>query len=443
MKKGCLMTHVLSVHQSPEVPSAHPLLAMMLNAALSQLLRVAAQLGIATLLYEGPKTVPQPSSQRRGGAAMRACSLLLAFIFLLLSSAPAAFADFIFNNGTTNTVTSPINDRVQILNNTVVIFNAGGNVTAFASLGGFLTASLAAVSVFDTSHVIDNAANLTGTMSTGGCNVNTASGLSAANTSVVSIVGGSLRGDISSGGGFGCTASNTASGLSARGSSMVSVSGGTFTGNISSGGFIDNFASGLSAWDDARVSVSGGTFTGLVSSGGGGPLRAQGLSAAGNSQVSVSGGSFTASGASSNFGLLVLDNAQVTLFGNGFNFPLGPISALTGTITGTLQSGESINVSFSQSHSGQIILSSGDEDGDGVPDINDDCPGTLANEVVNENSCSIDQLCPCETQWRNHGQYVSCIARAAEDFVAAGLITDAEKDAIVSEAGRSSCGKKK
>ena len=373
MKKGCLMTQVLSVHQSPEIPSAHPLLAIMLNTASSPLLRVAAQFSIATLWREGPKTVPQPSSQRRGGAAMRACSLLLAFIFLLLSSAPAAFADFIFNNGTTNTVTSPINDRVQILNNTVVIFNAGGNVTAFASLGGFLTASLAAVSVFDTSHVIDNAANLTGTMSTGGCNVNT--------------------------------------------------------------------ASGLSAWDDARVSVSGGTFTGLVSSGGGGPLRAQGLSAAGNSQVSVSGGSFTASGASSNFGLLVLDNAQVTLFGNGFNFPLGPISALTGTITGTLQSGESINVSFSQSHSGQIILSSGDEDGDGVPDINDDCSGTLANEVVNENGCSIDQLCPCETQWRNHGQYVSCIARAAEDFVAAGLITGAEQGAIVSEAGRSSCGK--
>ncbi len=256
----------------------------------------------------------------------------------------------------------------------------------------------------------------------------------------MSILGGNLTGFISSGGGFGCTASNTASGLSARGDSMVSVSGGTFTGSISSGGFIDNFASGLNAWDDARVSVSGGTFMGIVSSGGGGLLRAQGLSAAGNSLVSVSGGSFTGSGASSNLGLLVLDNAQVTLFGNGFNFPFGPISALTGTITGTLQSGESIEVSFSQSRPGQIILSS-DDDGDGVPDIKDDCPGTLANGVVNENGCSIDQLCSCENQWRNQGQYVSCIARAAKDFVAAGLITDTEKGAIVSEAGQSSCGK--
>jgi hypothetical protein len=155
---------------------------------------------------------------------------------------------------------------------------------------------------------------------------------------------------------------------------------------------------------------------GIVSSGGG-LLRAQGLSAAGNSLVSVSGGSFTASGTSSNLGLIVLDNAQVTLFGNGFNFPLGPISAFTGTITG------------------------GDEDGDGVPDINDDCPGTPANEVVNENGCSIDQLCPCENPWKSHGQYVSCIARAAEDFVATGLITDAEKDASVAAAGPSSCGK--
>jgi hypothetical protein len=82
-----------------------------------------------------------------------------------------------------------------------------------------------------------------------------------------------------------------------------------------------------------------------------------------------------------------------------------------------------------------------DDDGDGVPDSNDLCPGTPDGEVVNENGCSIDQLCPCESPWKNHGQYVSCVAHAAEDFVAAGLITDAEKDAIVPEAGQSSCGK--
>jgi hypothetical protein len=294
---------------------------------------------------------------------------------------------------------------------------------------------------------------------------------------------------------------------------MVSVSGGTFTGSISSGGFIDNFASGLSAWDDARVSVSGGTFIGLVSSGGGGLLRAQGLSAAGNSRVSVSGGSFTASGASFNLGLLVLDDAQVTLFGDDFNLPFGPISLLTGTITGTLQSGESINLSFFQRRSGQIVLSSvpdtdgdgilddtdncpdvfnpdqidtdgdgagnacdtdddndgvldgsdncplqpnpdqtdtdgdgvgnvcdTDDDNDGVLDGFDSCPGTPAGDVVNTEGCAIAQLCPCDNPWKTRGAYVSCVAQAADDFVAEGLITRAEKDAIVSEAAASSCG---
>jgi len=418
----------------------------MLNAAPSQLLGVAALLGIAALLHEGPKTMQQPSPQRPGGSAMRAFTPLLAFVFLLLSSAPAAHADVIINNGLTNTITSPINDQVQVSNNTIVIFDAGGDVTASSSLGGFLTASLAAVSVFDTSRVIDNGANLTGSMSTGGCNVNSASGLSAADTSVVSISGGSLTGFISSGGGFGCAASNTASGLSAQGGSMVSVSGGTFSGSISSGGFLDNFASGLSAWDDARVSVSGGTFMGIVSSGGGGLLRAQGLSAAGNSLVSVSGGSFTGSGATSNLGLLVLDNAQVTLFGLNFNLPAGPISASTGQITGTLQSGESIDVSFFQSRSGQIILSlppDTDEDNDGVLDRFDICPGTPPGKVANTEGCAIAQLCPCDKSWRNHGAYVSCVVHRGNDFVAKGLITEAEKAAIVSEAAASSCGHKR
>jgi hypothetical protein len=145
---------------------------------------------------------------------MRAYTPLLAFVFLLLSSAPAAHADLIFNNGMANTVTSPINDRVQILNNTVVIFNASDNVTA-SSFGG----SLAAVSVFDTSRVS------------------------------------------SRGGGVGYTASNTASGLNARGGSMVSVSGGTFTGSISSSGGVFALPTGarLLAWP-GRLQAAGAMF---------------------------------------------------------------------------------------------------------------------------------------------------------------------------------------
>ena len=62
--------------------------------------------------------------------------------------------------------------------------------------------------------------------------------------------------------------------------------------------------------------------------------------------------------------------------------------------------------------------------------------------MVNANGCAIAQLCPWEKEWKNHGAYVSCVAHEAGDFVAAGLITDEEKDTIVAEAAASTCGKK-
>ncbi len=87
-----------------------------------------------------------------------------------------------------------------------------------------------------------------------------------------------------------------------------------------------------------------------------------------------------------------------------------------------------------------------DSDGDGVPDAVDACPGTPPGAIVNAQGCSIAQLAPCAGpmgggQWKNHGQYVSTVAHTSETFLMAGLITDVQKDAVVSEAGQSSCGK--
>jgi hypothetical protein len=82
-----------------------------------------------------------------------------------------------------------------------------------------------------------------------------------------------------------------------------------------------------------------------------------------------------------------------------------------------------------------------DDDNDGVPDGTDSCPNTAAGAVVNAAGCSIDQLCPCASSWKNHGAYVSCVAHATNDFVAAGLLTGAEKGVIQSAAGASDCGK--
>lgn len=81
-----------------------------------------------------------------------------------------------------------------------------------------------------------------------------------------------------------------------------------------------------------------------------------------------------------------------------------------------------------------------DNDNDGVIDGDDHCLGTETGALVDAEGCSMADLCPCETDWRNHGAYVRCVAHAAESFVAEGLISDAEKDAVVSDAGQSSCG---
>ncbi len=82
-----------------------------------------------------------------------------------------------------------------------------------------------------------------------------------------------------------------------------------------------------------------------------------------------------------------------------------------------------------------------DVDGDAVQDDTDACLGTATGDVVDASGCSIAQLCPCDNAWKSHGKYVSCIAKTAKSFMEGGLITDTQKDSIVSEATGSSCGK--
>jgi hypothetical protein len=84
-----------------------------------------------------------------------------------------------------------------------------------------------------------------------------------------------------------------------------------------------------------------------------------------------------------------------------------------------------------------------DGDRDEVPDGDDQCLATPSGAVVNIDGCAIADLCPCESTWKNHGAYVSCAAHAAESFLADGLITQTQKDALVSAGGQSNCGNKK
>ena len=86
-----------------------------------------------------------------------------------------------------------------------------------------------------------------------------------------------------------------------------------------------------------------------------------------------------------------------------------------------------------------------DADGDGVADSLDLCPDTATGAIVDAQGCSIDQIAPCSGPvsggtWKNHGQYVSSIAHAAEAFVAQGLISADQAEEIVTQAAESDCG---
>jgi hypothetical protein len=83
-----------------------------------------------------------------------------------------------------------------------------------------------------------------------------------------------------------------------------------------------------------------------------------------------------------------------------------------------------------------------DSDQDGVWDYLDQCPQTPSGAVVDEHGCSIEQLCPCDGPWKNHGDYVSHVESVASRFAQKGLITQSQRDAFVKKAAASDCGKK-
>jgi hypothetical protein len=96
---------------------------------------------------------------------------------------------------------------------------------------------------------------------------------------------------------------------------------------------------------------------------------------------------------------------------------------------------------------GQGDVCDEDDDGDGVADLEDLCDRTALGAEVDVDGCSGQQLvelaCPCDADWKNHGECVSCVAHEAEEQLDAGLITLDEKGQIVSEHAKTGCGKKK
>lgn len=90
-----------------------------------------------------------------------------------------------------------------------------------------------------------------------------------------------------------------------------------------------------------------------------------------------------------------------------------------------------------------------DIDGDGIVNEIDECEFTVVGEIIDSSTgCSILQLVPCEAprgtteEWKNHGKYVSTLAKTTNIFLEASLITEEEKDAIMEIGATSNCGHK-
>ena len=97
-----------------------------------------------------------------------------------------------------------------------------------------------------------------------------------------------------------------------------------------------------------------------------------------------------------------------------------------------------------------FIFALDDSDNDGfssLDDCNDDDPEInptaieLPGNNIDEN-CDNIRLCDSPLEWKNHGQFVSCVSKEAEKLLQQGLITEQEKDEIISNAVKTKAGKK-
>jgi hypothetical protein len=93
-----------------------------------------------------------------------------------------------------------------------------------------------------------------------------------------------------------------------------------------------------------------------------------------------------------------------------------------------------------------------DTDGDGVSDIADSCANSIVTQTIFINGvdsgvsntisvegCSTadDLYRACSGDFRNHGQFVSCVAQTTSDMRKLGVITNKERSAIVTAAAQS------
>jgi hypothetical protein len=148
-------------------------------------------------------------------------------------------------------------------------------------------------------------------------------------------------------------------------------------------------------------------------------------------------------------------NRAIIYYANGVASPIKEFTNLeqgiidNSTLGGYLQIVNAPNIPTNSAMAtfANIHITTPDMDLDTIPDTEDLCPNTPFGDIVNATGCSVEQLVPCAGPraggtWRNHGQYVSSIARTSGQFVRQGLMTEEEQEDLVSAAAQSNCGQK-
>jgi len=91
-----------------------------------------------------------------------------------------------------------------------------------------------------------------------------------------------------------------------------------------------------------------------------------------------------------------------------------------------------------------------DSDGDNISDDDDNCPNSdlsitviidgchsgVTNTFLSPGCTISDRIAECAAGVRNHGQFVSCVAKLTNELKKAGVITGQEKGAIQRCAGQ-------
>jgi len=107
--------------------------------------------------------------------------------------------------------------------------------------------------------------------------------------------------------------------------------------------------------DDVIFTMLGGS----VSAGGSGnEVDRVGIFAEGNATAILRGGAINAAGSGSGVRTEIVaeDSSTIFIFGSGFNFGLGDIQSLSGTVTGTLEDGSPIEWRFARDADARIVL---------------------------------------------------------------------------------------